>query len=86
MRVQSGVHMRVGWCVGVVSVCFNLVVGMDEDVAQTGDAKQLSGGERSLTTMAFVLALGQSLQTPFRMMDEFDVYMVRRRISNTQIE
>jgi len=34
-----------------------------------------SGGERSFATLALLLALGESLETPFRVMDEFDVFL-----------
>jgi chromosome segregation ATPase len=34
-----------------------------------------SGGERSYTTMCLLLALGESLETPFRILDEFDVFL-----------
>jgi len=57
--------------------------------SQTADVKALSGGERSFTTLALLLALGESLETPFRVMDEFDVFLdpVARRIAlNTMIE
>ena len=39
------------------------------------DVKSLSGGERSFTTLSLLLALQESIETPFRAMDEFDIYM-----------
>jgi chromosome segregation ATPase len=42
---------------------------------QTKDVKALSGGERSYTTMSLLLALGENLETPFRVLDEFDVFL-----------
>jgi hypothetical protein len=36
-----------------------------------------SGGERSYTTMCLLLALGENLETPFRILDEFDVFFER---------
>jgi len=46
------------------------------------DLKGLSGGERSYTTACFVMALWLCVDSPFRCLDEFDVFMdmVNRRI------
>ena len=63
----------------------NLVVQKDnkDENTQTNDVKALSGGERSFTTLSLLLALGESLETPFRVMDEFDVFLdpVARKIA-----
>lgn len=51
------------------------------------DMKSLSGGERSFTSVSFVLSLGQEICTPFFAMDEFDVFMdaVNRKVALTSI-
>jgi len=39
------------------------------------DVRQLSGGERSYTTLCLLFALGHVSECPFRLMDEYDVFM-----------
>ncbi|DAZ96663.1 TPA: hypothetical protein N0F65_009226, partial [Lagenidium giganteum] len=43
--------------------------------SQVTDMKELSGGERSYTQVSLLLALGESIECPFRVMDGFDVFM-----------
>jgi structural maintenance of chromosomes protein 6 len=54
-----------------------------DNMGTVKDLKQLSGGERSFTTVAFTLALGGQTDMPFRAMDEFDVFMdaINRRMA-----
>lgn len=54
-----------------------------ENELKMTDTRSLSGGERSFSTVAFVLALWHHCASPFKLMDEIDVFMdmVTRRIS-----
>ena len=47
------------------------------------DIRSLSGGERSFCTLALTLGIGEQIESPFRAMDEFDVFMdaVNRKVS-----
>jgi chromosome segregation ATPase len=43
---------------------------------QYDDIRQLSGGEKSFGTSCFFISLWDSIYSPFRCLDEFDVFMV----------
>jgi chromosome segregation ATPase len=47
---------------------------LDENT-QCNDMRQMSGGERSYTTLCLLLALGHVIECPFRLMDEYDVFL-----------
>ena len=54
-----------------------LIVQTNKDygASQQYDVKALSGGEKSFSTIALLLGLGEVMEAPFRVMDEFDVFL-----------
>ncbi|PWA00132.1 hypothetical protein BB558_003826 [Smittium angustum] len=44
-------------------------------IHQRKDTKSLSGGEKSFTTISFLLSLWEAMSCPIRALDEFDVFM-----------
>uniref|UniRef100_A0A7N8YHN1 Structural maintenance of chromosomes protein 6 n=1 Tax=Mastacembelus armatus TaxID=205130 RepID=A0A7N8YHN1_9TELE len=64
------------------TLCISVQPGQGSNT-KLSDTRSLSGGERSFSTVCFVLSLWAITEAPFRCLDEFDVYMdmVNRRIS-----
>lgn len=46
-----------------------------DENSKCNDVRQLSGGERSYTTLCLLMALGHVIECPFRLMDEYDVFL-----------
>ena len=51
------------------------VVKLRAGESEVKDATGMSGGERSYTTLALLMSLTNSIDSPFTCMDEFDVFM-----------
>ncbi|XP_034711163.1 structural maintenance of chromosomes protein 6B-like [Vitis riparia] len=87
---QFNAHLRKKGISGHIKVSYeektlSVEVKMPQDASNNivRDTRGLSGGERSFSTLCFALALHEMTESPFRAMDEFDVFMdaVSRKIS-----
>lgn len=56
-----------------------MIVAPHEGSQGVTKTSNLSGGERSFTTVAFLYSLWQCTDFPFYFLDEFDVFMVSRK-------
>lgn len=54
----------------------DLIVIPQEGSQGITNTSNLSGGERSFSTVAFLYSLWQCMEFPFYFLDEFDVFMV----------
>lgn len=52
----------------------------DSTMTKQVDTSSLSGGEKSFSTVCFILALWQEAALPFHFLDEFDVFMVSTHV------
>ena len=58
-----------------------------DDANIINNITSLSGGERSFSTLAMLISLGATIECPFRVMDEFDVFMdqVSRKVAMREL-
>lgn len=54
---------------------YRLELRKEEASDAVQDLKGLSGGERTYTSACFIMALWETMEAPFRCMDEFDVFL-----------
>lgn len=62
-----------------INVHIDQIESDDENLSRR-DIKQLSGGEKSYGTTCFLLSLWDTIASPIRCLDEFDVYMVSLKL------
>ena len=67
------VHMNFCFTTTILQVKVDVHSGLSQSTKNT---KSLSGGERSYTTVCFIMSLWEAMEAPFRCLDEFDVFMV----------
>eukprot|EP00611_Tribonema_gayanum_P020500 TRINITY_DN3754_c0_g1_i1.p2 TRINITY_DN3754_c0_g1~~TRINITY_DN3754_c0_g1_i1.p2 ORF type:complete len:1140 (+),score=508.08 TRINITY_DN3754_c0_g1_i1:127-3546(+) len=72
-----------------VAKTLSIVIQLDnlDKTTTSRVVSNMSGGERSTATLALLLALGTCAESPFRAMDEFDVFMdaQARRVAIAQL-
>ena len=55
--------------------CCQVEVDKKSHGQKATNMKSLSGGERSFSTLAFIMAIGTQIGAPFHCLDEFDVFL-----------
>ena len=86
-EIEGEGYIRITGEIGRIEECgLEIYVGFKGNEPRLLDPMTQSGGERAAATMAFLLAIQQSIKSKFRAVDEFDVHMDlrnRERIYNT---
>jgi structural maintenance of chromosomes protein 6 len=73
-RNLSG-HLKFDHDEQMLDVIVNMNKTRNGENQQATDLKTLSGGERSFSTVAFLLSLWDMVESPILFLDEFDVFM-----------
>jgi len=86
-EIEGEGYIRITGEIERIEECgLEIYVGFKGNEPRLLDPMTQSGGERAAATMAFLLAIQQSIKSKFRAVDEFDVHMDlrnRERIYNT---
>ena len=53
-----------------------LLLGLEGPTHRRPSVSPDEGGEKSYSTICFILAIWEAMETPFRCLDEFDIFMV----------
>ncbi|MGQ9468932.1 MAG: AAA family ATPase [Nitrososphaerales archaeon] len=74
-KINAAGSVRLDGLEDLETAGLELLVGFRGEVPSVLDAYTQSGGERTISIMAFLLSLQQHIMSPFRAVDEFDVHM-----------